>query len=56
MRGGTRKSLPNGVVPFQQISDMRVRDALMKMNENIVSLKRQVDAQANKIIELERRR
>lgn len=56
MSSGTRRNLPNGVVPFQQISDVRVRDVLMKMNENVVSLKRQVDALANKITELERRR
>lgn len=50
-----KKDLPNGVIPFQGIPDMRVRDVLMKINENIVALKRQSDALVAAMRELQRK-
>lgn len=38
----TKKSLPHGTIPFERITDRTVRDVVMKMNENIVFLKRQI--------------
>lgn len=38
----TKKRLPHGTIPFERITDRTVRDIVMKLNENIVSLKRQV--------------
>lgn len=35
-----RTGLPNGMVPFHQIADPQTRDAVMKLNENIVHLAR----------------
>lgn len=50
-----RTGLPHGVVPFHQIADPQVRDTVMKLNENIVSLARRLAAAEAKIEKLERR-
>lgn len=43
--GGTvRAELPNGMVPFHQIADLQTRDAVMKLNENILALARRLAA------------
>lgn len=38
--GGT----PHGAVPFHQIADLQVREAVMKLNENILALERRLAA------------
>ena len=38
--GGT----PHGAVPFHHIADPQVRDAVMKLNENILALERRLAA------------
>lgn len=42
------KKLPHGIVPFQHIADVQVREAIMKLNENIRNLD-------SRIAELERK-
>lgn len=51
-----KKELPNGVIPFHDIPDMRVRNAVMKLNENIVILKRRYELLAAAVRELQNRR
>lgn len=44
-RNGTaRTGLPHGAVPFHHLADAQVRDAVMKLNENILSLARRLSA------------
>lgn len=43
-----RTGLPHGMVPIHQIGDPQVRDAVMKLNENIVNM-------ARRLADLERR-
>lgn len=50
-----RKSLPNGSVPFHAVRDAQVRDVIMRLNENIASLKRQNDALVEAVIELQKK-
>ena len=50
------RPLPNGTVPFEQIGIPNVKDAVMKLNDNIVSLKRQLAEAQKAIIELQRRK
>lgn len=47
--------LPHGSVPFQNIGDATVRAAVMKLNENVLSLKRQLAEAQMAILELQRR-
>ena len=49
------KPLPHGSVPIHQIGDAMVRDAVMKLNENILSLKRQLAEAQRAIVEMQRR-
>lgn len=39
-----RTGLPHGIVPFHHIADPQTRDAVMKLNENIVWLARKMAA------------
>lgn len=57
MANGTanRSGLPHGMVPFHQIADAKAREAVMKLNENIVSLARRLAAAEAKLKEFERR-
>lgn len=53
MAGGDRQkrqrtALPHGAVPFHHIADQQARDAVMKLNENIVNM-------ARRLADLERR-
>ena len=50
-----RKSLPNGSVPFHAVRDAQVRDVVMRLNENIVSLKKQNDVLAEAVVELQKK-
>ena len=50
------KPLPHGTVPFEHIGTPNVKEAVMKLNENIVSLKRQLAEAQRAIIELQRRK
>lgn len=51
----SRTGLPHGVVPFHHLTDPQVRDAVMKLNENIASLARRLASAEAKVKELERR-
>lgn len=48
------KQLPNGVVPFESISNSDVKRAVMLLNNNIVSLKKQLDNVSAAVVELQR--
>lgn len=39
-----RTALPHGAVPFHHIADLQLRDAVMKLNENILALERRIAA------------
>lgn len=39
-----RTELPHGAVPFHHIADLQLRDAVMKLNENILALERRISA------------
>jgi hypothetical protein len=45
-RNGTsnRTGLPHGNVPIHQIPDLQTREAVMKLNENILALARRLAA------------
>lgn len=51
----TTKKLPHGAIPFVQIRDPQVRDALMKINENQRSLDKRLAAVESAARELQRR-
>jgi len=56
MAGATvRAGLPHGAVPFHHIADLQVRDAVMKLNENVLALARRLAAAEAKLKEIERR-
>lgn len=48
--------LPHGAIPFHGIGDKQVADIVMKLNENILSLKRQLEVAQRALIELQRKR
>lgn len=50
-----RTGLPHGAVPFHHIADLQTRDAVMKLNENVLSLERRLAAAEAKLKETERR-
>lgn len=50
-----KKVLPHGKVPFSGIRDLVVRDAVMKINENIVALKKQLSQVQDAIMELQKK-
>lgn len=52
----TEKPLPNGSIPFHQIGDAINKDVVMKLNENIISLKRQLVVVQKAVQELQKRR
>lgn len=56
MTAVVEKPLPHGTVPFEQIGIPSVKDVVMKLNENIVSLKKQLAEAQRAIIELQRRK
>lgn len=55
MRNVMIKSLPNGQVPFATVKDVTVRSVIMKLNENIMSLKRQLEETQRAVLELQGR-
>lgn len=55
MRQITRKKLPHGKVPFAEMRDVSARDAVMKLNENIIALKKQVAELQDAVIELQKK-
>lgn len=56
MAGATvRAGLPHGAVTFHHIADLQVRDAVMKLNENVLALARRLAAAEAKLKEIERR-
>lgn len=55
MKTTITKNLPHGTIPFAQIHDATVRDAVMKLNENIGELTRQLKLAQAAIRELQRR-
>lgn len=54
-RNVTTRRLPHGAIPFAQIRDPQVRDALMKINENALALDRRLSAVEAAARELQRR-
>ena len=50
-----RTGLPHGAVPFHHIADLQTRDAVMKLNENVLALERRLAAAEAKLKEIERR-
>ena len=50
-----RTGLPHGTVPFHHIADVQVRDAVMKLNENVLALARRLASAEAKLKEMERR-
>lgn len=50
-----RTGLPHGAVPFHHIADLQIRDAVMKLNENVLALARRLAAAEAKLKEIERR-
>lgn len=50
-----RRSLPNGSVPFHAVRDAQARDVIMRLNENVISLKKQIDVLAEAVIELQKK-
>ncbi len=50
-----KKKLPNGSVPFNTVKDAQARDIIMRLNENIVSLKKQNDILVEAVIELQKK-
>lgn len=55
MKRVVKRALPGGVVPFSNVRDLEVRSVLMRLNENIASLKKQLEAAQEAIRELQRR-
>lgn len=51
----SRTGLPHGMVPIHQIPDPQVRDVVMKLNENVLSLARRLAAAEAKLKKIERR-
>ncbi len=49
------KPLPHGSVPYHHIADMTMRDAFMKLNENVLSLSKQLAEAQKAVLELQRR-
>lgn len=39
-----RTGLPHGIVPIHRLTDPQTRDAVMKLNENIMALERRIAA------------
>lgn len=55
MKTVTTKSLPHGTIPFAQIHDATLRDAMMKLNENIGLVSRRLKTVEEAVRELQRR-
>lgn len=47
------KPLPHGTIPVEGL-DARTKDLVVQINENIVAIKKQMDAQAACLLELSR--
>jgi hypothetical protein len=54
MRQIIKKDLPHGKIPFSSIRDLTMRDVIMKVNENILTLDKQIKAMQDAIIELQK--
>ena len=50
------KKMPHGKIPFQTIANVNLRDALMKLNENMVALERVLEAVCRAVNEIQRRK
>lgn len=50
-----KKKLPNGSVPFNTVKDAQTRGIIMRLNENIVSLKKQNDILVEAVVELQKK-
>lgn len=48
--------LPHGRVPYEHIANAELKRAVMLLNDNIVSLKEQLEAAQRAITELQRRK
>lgn len=55
MKNVVTKRLPNGAIPFATVKDVNVRSVLMKLNENIAELKKQLEEAQSALRELQRR-
>ena len=47
------KALPHGRVPFADVADVTVRDRIMRLSENVVSLSKQLAEAQRAVIELQ---
>lgn len=50
------RKVPHGKIPFATIPNQNLRDALMKLNENILALDRNMEALFRAVNELSRRK
>ena len=51
----TTQPLPHGTIPFAAVRDTQMRDALMKLNENIRALDKRLKAVESAMREQQRR-
>ena len=49
-----KRKLPHGKIPFSGIRDVTVRDIIMKINENIVTLNKQIGEMQDAVMELQK--
>ena len=56
MKNLITKRMPHGTIPFEQICDPQIRDALMKINENERNLDKRLAAIETATRELQKRR
>lgn len=49
------KSLPHGKIPFEGLADQYFKRVIMLLNENIVSLKKQLEESQRAIMELQKK-
>lgn len=50
------RPLPNGRIPYEHMANADLKRAVMLLNDNIVSLKEQLEAAQRAITELQRRK
>lgn len=50
------RNMPHGNVATGNIKDPAIRDAVMRLNENAVSLKRQLEELQRAVLELQRKK
>lgn len=55
MKQIVKKRLPHGKIPFVQIRDQVVRDIVMRLNENILVLQKNIEELQDAVMELQRK-